>query len=287
MRRLAILVLALASQGCATSRSELDNPWSRAQQPTRGPSFSVGGHSSGCLGGATSLPPDGKGYQLMRITRRRFYGHPSLTSYIEKLGARVSDARIGTLLIGDLSQPRGGPSLSGHRSHQTGLDADIWYWIQDPAKARSLTLDERESLGAPSMVVESGIAGAPFAHPDLWTKKHSEMLRVAASFEEVDRIFVSASIKRELCIHLLEGDRAWLRKIRPWFGHVDHFHVRLRCPADSGTECAAQDPIPEGDGCDDTLNWWFSEEALAKARTEKTGTPELPKLPERCGSLIE
>ena len=58
------------------------------------------------------------------------------------------------------------------------------------------------------------------------------MLEVAASDPVVDRIFVNPVIKRELCTHEPPGS-LWLRKLRPWWGHHDHFHVRLRCPPGS------------------------------------------------------
>src|SRR6516165_2279694 len=50
-----------------------------------------------------------------------------LIYFLEGLGTKVANA--GTwrgLLVGDISQPRGGPMITGHDSHQVGLDADIW-----------------------------------------------------------------------------------------------------------------------------------------------------------------
>jgi penicillin-insensitive murein endopeptidase len=41
---------------------------------------------------------------------------------------------------------------------------------------------------------------------------------------------------------------AWVGKLRPWVGHFSHFHVRLRCPANS-PDCQSQAPIPPGNGC--------------------------------------
>jgi penicillin-insensitive murein endopeptidase len=54
-----------------------------------------------------------------------------------------------------------------------------------------------------------------------------------------------------------EAERAWLRKVRPWWGHDEHMHVRLRCPSGS-PECDNQAALPEGDGCD-RLGWWFAK----------------------------
>ena len=72
-------------------------------------------------------PRAGRGYEVVRIGRNRRYGHPNLIAFVQRLGAGARRAKLGLLVVGDLSQPRGGPTPSGHRSHQTGLDADIGY----------------------------------------------------------------------------------------------------------------------------------------------------------------
>ena len=69
----------------------------------------------------------------------------------------------------------------------------------------------------------------------------------------VARIFVFAGAKVEMCANAT-GDRSWLHKIRPWYGHNYHFHVRLNCPA-GAAGCVDQDPIPAGDGCADAQEW--------------------------------
>ena len=48
-------------------------------------------------------------------------------------------------LVGDISQPRGGPMFTGHASHQIGLDADVWL---TPMPDRTLSRAERESMPA-------------------------------------------------------------------------------------------------------------------------------------------
>ena len=81
----------------------------------------------GDLAGAEALPVDGPSWQVMRLNRNRNWGHPALIDYLEKLARDVP--RINGwpgLLVGDMSQPRGGPMLTGHASHQIGLDADVW-----------------------------------------------------------------------------------------------------------------------------------------------------------------
>lgn len=253
--------------------------WARVTQPKASAyASSIGSYTAGCLSGAVALPVNGPGYQVMRLSRKRFYGHPSLIQFIERLGASVAKWHLGELLIGDLGQPRGGPTLSGHRSHQTGLDVDIWFLLSDQAANRVLAFNERESWGAPSVLLD---------HSDnidsrQWSRAHEQILETAARMPEVDRIFVNPSIKRQLCKS--QKSRDWLSKIRPWWKHDDHFHVRLKCPKDS-PYCQDQEPLAQGDGCDASLAWWFSAEAKAPAK--KAPPTKAPILPVQCNFVLK
>jgi penicillin-insensitive murein endopeptidase len=188
----------------------------------------------------------------MRPQRRRVFGHPALIRYLQELAAATYQKGLGLLLIGDLGQPRGGPMPFGHRSHQIGLDADIWFWL--PGDGKVVSVADRETIGAPSMLTAAGGA----LDVQLWSLQQAEMLRLAVEFEVVARIFVNPIIKKAMCEQF--PGAPWLQKLRPWWGHDDHFHVRLRCPAGQ-TTCRDQDPLPTGDGCGAELAWWFSEEA--------------------------
>ncbi len=202
----------------------------------------------------------------MRLSRNRNWGHPDLIAFVARLGAKAQQIGWDGLLVGDLSQPRGGPMTSGHRSHQIGLDADIW---MRPGYARELSRKEREDIGSFTVTT-----GDHMAVNNRWTPGHGEVLKAAASDPAVARIFVHAAIKDQLC-QTAGDDRAWLRKIRPWWGHNAHFHVRLACP-EGARGCIDQAPPPAGDGCDATLSWWFSDEA----RNPKPD-PNAPKKPAR------
>ncbi len=213
----------------------------------------------------------------MRPSRHRHFGHPNLVRFIENL-AQTGHSQYGTvLLIGDLGQARGGPTPSGHRSHQTGLDVDIWYLLSPVATTRSLDFTERETLSSPSVLVGK----SDLINEKQWSTVHEKILQFAAQQPEVDRIFVNPSVKRLLCSQKPTHD--WLRKIRPWWGHDDHFHVRLKCPADS-KDCTGQEPLPPGDGCDAKLAWWFSEEAKKPAPV--INKPEPIVLPWQCDGVL-
>lgn len=275
-----ILLSGLLSECLATSIAQ---KWAMVTQPAKTGSNaqSIGSYNAGCISGAVSVPANGTGYQMMRLSRKRSYGHPDLKQFIEKLGQTAARQHLGALLIGDLGQPRGGPTLSGHRSHQTGLDVDIWFLLSKQAASRTLAFNERETWSAPSVLAAQSDA----LDYTQWSLANEKILEVAARMAEVDRIFVNPSIKRELCIrNIRNASHDWLRKIRPWWKHDDHFHVRLKCPKNN-SYCQGQETLPQGDGCDAGLNWWFTEEAKHPAPPK---TPPKPLvLPALCDSVLK
>ena len=136
---LAIVLLLAAVSGAAAQDKGALNPqplpplahpddpktpakqlFGRKTEPTAGPSHVVGFYSSGCLAGAEALPIKRPTWQVMRLSRNRNWGHPQLIHFLENLSAKA--AKTGTwpgLLVGEMSQPRGGPMITGqpHRPH--------------------------------------------------------------------------------------------------------------------------------------------------------------------------
>lgn len=242
---------------------------------------SHGSYNRGCLAGAKMLDMDGPAWQAMRLSRNRNWGHPALVAYVEKLAtdAKALDGWPG-LLVGDLSQPRGGPMLTGHASHQIGLDADIWML---PAPEKPLTVEEREKISSISMITDRRTLNTK-----TWTEGHAKLLRRAASYPQVARIFVHPVIKKALC-DWAKGNRKWLRRIRPWYGHHYHFHVRLKCPRNS-KGCKNQSPPPAGDGCSaKKLAWWLSDKPYVPKRkpTKQPRLRTLAHLPRACRAVLE
>ena len=256
-------------------RSALFAKWAKIREPLTGPAAAVGFYAAGCLQGAEALPLDGDGYSVMRPSRHRFYGHPSLVSYITNL-ASTARAKFGTrLLIGDMAPPRGGPMLTGHASHQNGLDVDVWL----TTLARQPTEAERERLPVTSFVAER-----KRLRPN-WDEAQARLLAAAADSDRVNRIFVSPPIKRYMCQNYQTAP--WLYRLRPWWGHEDHFHVRLRCPPGSPL-CEEQDPLDTADtGCGENLSWWFSAEADREWHRLSTSTEpkQFPALPAECSAM--
>jgi penicillin-insensitive murein endopeptidase len=206
-----------------------------------------GSYAKGCLAGGVALPESGPTWQAMRLSRNRNWGHPETIDLVQKL-SRVAAQQPGWsgLYVGDISQPRGGPMLTGHASHQMGLDADIWL---RPADNLNLSVTQRENISSISMQKANGA----YTNSQ-WTRAHHEIVKAAAKDPRTARIFIFAGAKAQMCKDEQGGDREWLRKVRPWYGHHYHFHVRLNCP--SGAKgCMPQEAVPPGDGCADADEW--------------------------------
>jgi penicillin-insensitive murein endopeptidase len=238
----------------------------------------IGSYARGCVAGAVALPVDGETWQVMRLSRNRNWGHPRLVAFLERTAKKVPEVNGWPgLLVGDISQPRGGPMLTGHASHQLGLDADIWL---TPMPDRRLSRKDREMMSATDMVRPDRLD----IDPKAWTTQHTALVRAVAKEPEVARIFVNAAIKRALCREA-GNDRAWLTKVRPMFGHNYHFHIRIACPRGEA-DCADQDPPPGGDGCGGELDRWFGQEM----RFPKPGKPRPPmtmaQLPAECRHVL-
>jgi penicillin-insensitive murein endopeptidase len=263
-------LLIAASAGEAT-------PWAEVAAPSAGPAEVIGGVSNGCIGGADALAETGPGYVSIRRYRNRYYGHPDLLRFVEDMGRAQHSRGERLIMIGDLSQPRGGRMSSSHRSHQNGLDVDIWFTLADsPAAARRL-MDDRSD---PQSMVGAGGRSVSAA----WGPSQRNLIETAARHPQVDRIFVNAAIKQALCRDSGSGDRDWLRKVRPWWRHDAHFHVRLRCP-DGSPDCQSQAPLTGDDGCGKELAWWLSDEALKPSKGGSGSKPE-PRMPQRCSAVL-
>lgn len=245
-----------------------------------------GFYTKGCLSGGVAIPVDGPHWQAMRLSRNRRWGHPDLIKIIENLSYKAKADGWNGLLVGDISQPRGGPMLTGHRSHQMGLDADIWF---NPMPDKRMTYQERENISAVSVLKQ----GSVYVDQARWTRAHTMVLYHAASFPQVERVLVHPGVKKQLC-DTVKGNRKWLNKIRPTWGHHYHFHVRIGCPPGS-TNCKRQNSTGSNTGCNDgSLDWWFNVEFKPKKKPAKPAKPgkkrrelALSDLPQACRAVLK
>jgi penicillin-insensitive murein DD-endopeptidase len=247
------------------------------EAPAPGPLRIIGRGSAGCIAGAVALPDAATGLQMIRRSRSAFWGAPDTIAALLLLGREAHAAGLPDLYMGDISGPRGGPLAGGHFSHQMGIDADVYL---DLSPRRALTAAERDMLEPPSMVrpdgrgVDRGVFG----------EAQITLLRLATELPGVDRVLVNPAIKQELC-QSVTGDRAWLRLIRPWWGHASHMHINFRCPAGQKLCPPRPAPPPPGDGCDASLQWWFDQLDKPPAPPGPPTTPPAP--PEACRAILD
>jgi penicillin-insensitive murein endopeptidase len=285
---------ALAAKATGMSDKELMKlPAKKVFGGQKGPTTSlksraIGSYAKGCMAGGKALEVDGPAWQVMRLSRNRNWGHPDLVALVERLAieAKQNDGWNG-LLVGDLAQPRGGPMLSGHASHQIGLDADVWL---TPMPDRTLSKKEREEIQGKLVVKDR-----KNIDPKVWTEAHARLIKRAASYPDVARIFVHPPIKAQLC-KWATGDRAWLAKVRPYFGHNWHFHIRIRCPEGSPSCTNQPEARPkDGTGCGDELAYWLGDKPWPKpekpeAKPQKPVKPAPPltlsALPAECRAIV-
>ncbi len=234
----------------------------------------VGAANAGCIDGAEELPMRGEGFVALHRQEGQFWGHPEAIAGIETLAREASQAGLGEIYVGDISPRHGGPQPGAHASHQRGIDVDIWL----AAGPRARLSDAATATTTPPSVVR---ADGLDVDPTRFTPAIERLIRLATGLPLVDRVLVNPAIKAHLC-RIAGTDRGWLHRLRPWWGHAAHMHVSFHCPADQ-PGCVQMPPPPPGDGCDATLDWWFS----AEARTPKPARPAAPpKLPAFCRALL-
>jgi penicillin-insensitive murein endopeptidase len=175
--------------------------------------------------------------------------------------------------------------LTGHASHQIGLDADIWL---TPMPDRRLTHQEREDIAATSMLGADGV----LVDPAVFTPAHARVILRAASYPETERVLVHPGIKKALCAHP-GADPAALGKVRPYWGHHYHMHIRIACPKDS-SGCQPQPPVGADIGCGKEVDDWIAlmrkpakpVDPTAKPAPRKPGLT-LDQLPAECRLVVE
>jgi penicillin-insensitive murein endopeptidase len=252
----------------------------RKPEPAPMAARSIGKYSRGCLAGGKMLPINGPTWQVMRLSRNRNWAHPNMIALLERLAAKAPKAGWPGLLVGDLTQPRGGPMLTGHVSHQIGLDADVWF---TPMPNRELTRREREEMMATNIVSDDWTE----VRPEIWSPAHIALLKTVVEEPEVERVLVNYAIKKALCRDV-KPDRLWLTKIRIVYGHNYHFHIRMKCPKDSPT-CEPDPPTPTHDSCNEELAFWQANDRF-RPKPSKPGVERyqlrLADLPSACRDVV-
>ncbi|CAN5662129.1 penicillin-insensitive murein endopeptidase [soil metagenome] len=276
---IALTILALSLAAPLAEAQSARALFSASNAPSAHAPHAIGRHAAGCLAGGVELPETGPTWQAMRLSRNHHWGHPKALAFVERWSRAATAAGWRGLCVGDTSQARGGPA-PGHASHQIGLDVDVWML---PATRLDLSRAEREAISSISVRSADGrtVNGK-------WSRSHHAILEAAARDADVERLFVTGPVKLQMCADAPARDRAWLAKIRPWWGHDSHFHVRLNCPAGQ-PGCVSPDPVPTGDGCAEAV-WWVTDALLPPdpAAPPPPPRPELTlaDLPSQCRAVL-
>jgi penicillin-insensitive murein DD-endopeptidase len=290
LEMLAEMAAATPKTSAEINKMPAKKLFGRQKTPANLKARAIGSYARGCLAGAEAIPITGEAWQVMRLSRNRMWGHPALIELLEDLARKSKAANEWNgLLIGDISQPRGGPMLTGHASHQIGLDADVWL---TPMPNRVLTAKERAGISA-TVMTKSRLE----INHKVWTENHMKLIMRAAKYPQVARIFVHPPIKAELC-KWAKGDRSWLAKVRPIYGHNYHFHIRMNCPPGmSGCKNQWAPKPKDGTGCGDELAYWMSDVPWKPKRPDPKPNPNKPKpkppppltlsgLPAECRAVV-
>jgi penicillin-insensitive murein endopeptidase len=286
---LLLSTIVAGSQAWAQDPVPAKNLFGSMKLPSSQRTAPLGFYAKGCLAGGVAIASDGPAWQVIHPSRNRRWGTPETIALVQRLSreARANDGWNG-LLIGDISQPRGGPMLTGHASHQIGLDADIWL---TPMPDYRMSYEQREKVPRAS-VLRSNMMSVDNGK---WTKAHERLIVRAAGYPDVERVFVHPAIKKKLCDTLDGRDRNVLNKIRPIYGHHYHFHIRMKCPEGSvGCEAQAAPPVDSGCG-KEVADWLNKVKPRPVVKAEKPTKPVKPtkpryltlsSLPDSCSMVL-
>lgn len=270
-KQLLVWIIIILATSCAHNLPDFTSRLS-SRLPIEDKAEAIGEYSLGCLRGAQTFTGSEPGLLISQVKRGRYWGHPDLINLLTRAGLEFSKTNQ-SIILGDLSQSRGGPTITGHNSHQTGLDVDVWFKVLAKNDIPSFKTTETEDMKAVSEIGPNQI----------------KLINFFAQDSSVERIFINPAFKKKLCEDTspTKMSSEVQHKLRAWWGHDDHIHVRLKCPKDSPL-CTTQKPIPEGTGCGEELNWWFTTEAkdgekdLSWEEVKTTYLDKVKNLPAQC-----
>lgn len=207
-------------------------------------SESIGRAAQGRLRNGLALE-DGDHVEVLRGSEDTDFGTVELVQLIESGARHVSERFPGARLhVGDLSR-RGGGHLGSHRSHRSGRDADVGFYMNDaagqPLAQRFFVRFDREGNGRTGWSREAVV----FDVARNWALLEGMMNFGGAQLQYV---FVSEPLQALL---LAEAERqgaspetiarATELMSHNAGGHDNHFHIRIHCPA-SDSQCIDNEP---------------------------------------------
>lgn len=173
---------------------------------------------------AVQLPESGPGYKAPR--RARVWGTRTCVQSIQKAAAEVARLYPGTqpLYVGDVSFEHGG-YMPPHKSHRTGRDADISYYVNGNHRkssrfgdVRAKDLDAEKTWSLFQAFLDTGDVESIYVDYRLQKPLYEEARSRGLSKSALKRLFEYPAKRGS-------GRTKVIRHIR---GHDDHFHIRFK-----------------------------------------------------------
>ena len=203
-----------------------------------GLSGSVGVPHGGFLTGAKELPSDGRGYKW-KSSADHHWGLPRLVGLIEESAGKVDEARSGTrpLHVGELSARGGGALMPKHRSHRTGRDVDLLFYLTT-LEGVPVANDGFVKIGPDGLGLSTSGRFVRFDVDREWLLIRS---LVDSKQAHVQWVFVSRILEALMVEHaialgepaeLIQRAQTVMQQPGDSLPHDDHIHVRVACEAD-------------------------------------------------------
>lgn len=215
-----------------------------------GTSLSVGRPSHGYLVEGVRLPDRGEGFLTREVWRARGnrFGTDELidlvTAVARRMQAQVHDVK---LVVADLSGQGGGERLTFHRSHQSGRDVDLLYYMLD-ASGHPFEPDAMHVFDAGARARDG--TGLTVDVPRTWMLVKE---LITAPEAPVQWVFMYEPLARRLLAYavasgepeaLVARARKTLKQPGDSARHDDHLHVRVYCStADTAYGCVDAGPM--------------------------------------------
>jgi penicillin-insensitive murein DD-endopeptidase len=199
---------------------------------------SVGVPHGGVQTSAAELPRRGEGFVRYRASSPHYWGNPRLVQALQTAAATVAQKLPGgaPLLVGDLSARHGG-KIPGHRSHRTGRDADLLFYVTTPGGA-SLPSPGFVHIESDGLAVIDGKTKPEFVRLDLERQWLLVKSLITSEHAGVQFMFVSRAIEALIIdyarargepLELVWRAETVLLEPLDSTAHDDHIHLRIAC----------------------------------------------------------
>jgi penicillin-insensitive murein endopeptidase len=224
--------LALPALAGARERTNAELPAAYRRSPFALMSLSVGAPTNGWQIRAKKLKP-GEYLWIQGKSVPYSYGHPALVLMLHRTAKQMARQTPGSvLLVGDLSREYGGP-LAGHRSHQSGRDADVGFFVTDD-KGRPLNSRQLRTFDGQGRARDgSGLRFDDYRNwllVQLWLKDSRADLEYVFVASHLRRRLLEFAQKRPAFSKYVDDAAQFLRQPSNGLPHDDHFHIRIACP---------------------------------------------------------